>query len=80
MEGENKMKISDIEVGTILKATRDILDLEKGKMYIVTSIEDDTFDYNEVGKKHIDNNYCSFDEALDCFELGTITNWKDRIK
>ena len=74
------MKISDIEVGTILKATRDILDLEKGKMYIVTSIEDDIFDYNEVGKKHIDNNYCSFDEALDCFELGTITNWKDRIK
>jgi len=73
------MKISDIKVGVILKAITNILDLENGKMYIVTLLEDDTFDYNEVGKKHIDNNYCTYSEALHFFEVRTINNWKDRI-
>ena len=74
------MKKDDIKVGTILKAITNILDLENGKSYIVTALKDDIFDYNEIGKEHKDNNYCDYDEALDFFELETITNWRKRIQ
>ena len=74
------MDINDIKIGTILKATINIVDLEKGKTYIVTYLGENMFDYNEIGKEHKDNNYCDYDEALDFFELETITNWRERIQ
>ena len=73
----------DIKVGVRLRSKISLSDLVRDRIYIVTRIFNDIFEYREIGEQHRERNEAPFDEADMFFVLAErtpITNWKERIK